>query len=312
MKNQNLVVCKSNKIIEAGYKLSLNEQRLILTSVAKVDSQKPLLATERYEVTAKEFAHQFGISEDKAYQTLQEISAQLFERYVIIDNPDPNDKSLKYTKTRWISVINYHPDLGKISLMFSPLLIPYLSELKGNFTFYHLNQIGNMSSVYSIRLYELLMQWKSIGKREIEIDWLKQRFQLDNSYERMDNLKRRVIDPAVKDINTYSNFTVSWTQRKTGRKVTHLIFEFSEKKIPKSKKEKIKDTQTADLFHCLTEKQIDLFSLKLANDSEFGGKYARIGEEMPAFVNRIKQELHDIEKQQVYLPYLIKCGLKVK
>ncbi len=54
-------------------------------------------------------------------------------------------------------------------------MLPYLSELTGRFTFYHINNIGKMSSTYAIRLYELLMQWKTTGKREIEIEWLKTR-----------------------------------------------------------------------------------------------------------------------------------------
>jgi len=236
MSKQELIVYKSNKIIEAGYKLSLNEQRLILCAIGKVNSSKPLLATQRFEVTAKEFAKQFEISEDKAYQTLQEIAAQLFERYVIIDNPDPTDKDLKYTRTRWISAINYYPDMGKVSLVFAPFMLPYLSQLTGNFTFYHINNIGKMSCTYAIRLYELLMQWKTTGKREIEIEWLKKQFQLDENYERMYDLKKYVIEPAVSDINEFSDYQVKWTQRKTGRRVTHLIFEFSEKQLPKPKR----------------------------------------------------------------------------
>jgi plasmid replication initiation protein len=229
MNDKNLVVCKSNKVIEAGYKLSLNEQRVILCCIAQVNSNKPLSPTERLEVTAQDFSDRFQISKDKSYQTLKEVSEQLFERYVIIDNPDPADKSLRYTKTRWISAVNYHTDIGKISLLFAPLMIPYLSELTGNFTFYQLEHIGAMSSIYALRLYELLMQWKTTGKREIEIDWLKTQFELDASYNRMFDLKKRVIDPAVKDINKHSNYAVSWEQRKTGRKVTHLIFTFAEK-----------------------------------------------------------------------------------
>ena len=265
MQNHNLTIYKSNKVIEAGYKLSLNEQRIILSCIAKVSSSKPLLATERFEVTAKEFSAQFGISLDKAYQTLKEVSEQLFERYVIIDNPDPTDKTLKYTKTRWISSVNYHPETGKVGLVFAPLMIPYLSELQGQFTFYLLENISSMNSVYAIRLYELLMQWKMKGKREIEIDWLKKQFELDDSYDRMFDLKKRVIDPAVKDINTHSNYQVSWTQRKTGRKVTHLIFEFSEKQPDKPKKTvKVKTepkivkvdvaTLNRTLFYKITEK----------------------------------------------------------
>jgi plasmid replication initiation protein len=206
--------------------------------IGKVDSKKSFSALKRFEVTAKEFAQKFEISEDKAYQTLKEISEQLFERYVIIDNPDPNDRSLKYTKTRWISAINYHSDAGKVSLQFAPLLIPYLSNLTGNFTFYHLENIGGMNSIYAIRLYELLMQWKITGKREIEIDWLKKQFEIEDGYERMFDFKKYVIDPAVTDINTHSNYQVTWTQRKTGRQVTHLIFEFNEKQplIPEKPK----------------------------------------------------------------------------
>lgn len=302
MSKNSLTVCKANKIIEAGYKLSLNEQRLILSCIAKVNSSKPLTATERFEVTAKEFSAQFGISLDKTYQTLKEISEQLFERYVIIDNPDPEDKYLKYTKTRWISSINYYPDFGKISLTFAPFLLPYLSELQGKFTFYHLENIGGMSSTYAIRLYELLMQWKTTGKREVEIEWLKKQFQLEEGYERMFDLKKRVIDPAIKDINEHSNFTVKWEQRKTGRRVTHLTFTFSEKKSPKK-------VIIPSEFIKLTDKQLNLFSEKLAGDKEFGSKFAGIGEDMKTFVSRLKRELNDEAKQQLYLPYIKKLGL---
>jgi plasmid replication initiation protein len=117
-------------------------------------------------------------------------------------------------------------------LLFAPLLLPYLSELQGQFTFYLLENISAMNSIHAIRLYELLMQWKTTGNREIEIDWLKKQFELKDKYNSIKDLKKYVIDPAVKDINTHSNYQVSWTQRKTGRKVTHLTFEFSEKKPP--------------------------------------------------------------------------------
>ena len=238
MRNPDLTVYKSNKVIEAGYKLSLNEQRLVLMAIAKVNSNKPLSSLDRFEVTAKEFAEKFEISEDKAYQTLKEVSEQLFERYVVIDNPDPETPTLKYTKTRWISSIDYLPELGKVSMYFAQKMLPYLSELKGTFTFYQIEHIGGMSSTYAIRLYELLMQWKSTGKREIEIEWLKQQFELDESYDRMFDLKKRVIEPAVDDINNHSDYKVSWSQRKTGRRVTHLIFEFSEKNPTSPKKPK--------------------------------------------------------------------------
>ena len=241
MNPKNLTVCKANKVIEAGYKLSLNEQRVVLACISQVNSVEELFKTDRFELTAKEFSRLYGIEEDKAYQSLKEIAEQLFERYVIIDNPDPDEPTLKYTKTRWISSIDYIPEKGKIAVYFALRMLPYLGQLKGKFTSYKLEHIGKMNSIYAIRLYELLVQWQSTGKREVEIDWLKKQFEIEDAYDRMFDLKKYVIDPAIKDINEHSNLQVSWTQRKSGRRVTHLTFYFSEKEPVETKaKEKEK------------------------------------------------------------------------
>jgi plasmid replication initiation protein len=225
-----LTVYKANEIVEASYRLTLNEQRVILACIGQVNAAEKLLVTDKFEPSAKDFAKLFGILEDRAYSELQTIAKTLYQRSVTLHNPDPNYPTLKKLETRWISSIGYLPEVGKIVLRFAQDMIPYLSELKGQFTRYKLEHIGNMSSAYSIRLYELLMQWKTTGKREMEIDWLKRQFQIEGKYNSIKDFKKHVVDIAVKDINTHSNYQVSWTQRKTGRKVTHLTFEFSEKK----------------------------------------------------------------------------------
>ena len=238
MNQQNLIVCKSNQVIEAGYKLSLNEQRAVLACIGQVNSTEELLKTDVFELSAKDFSKLFNISEDRAYSELQEIAKNLYQRSLTINNPDTTRPKLKKLETRWISSIGYMPDEGKIVLRFAQDILPYLGGLKGTFTKYELKHIGNMNSVYAIRLYELLMQWKGAGKREIAIDWLKTQFQIEEQYAAMKDLKKRVINPAVKDINKYSNFQVAWEQRKTGRKVTHLTFIFSEKQPETAKPKK--------------------------------------------------------------------------
>ncbi len=245
MNQKNLTVCKANKVIEAGYKLSLNEQRVVLACIGQVNSMEELLKTDEFELSAKDFAALYGVSEDRAYGELQEVAKNLYQRSLTIYNPDPKRPKIKKLETRWISSIGYMPEDGKITLCFAQKLLPYLSELKGSFTRYKLEHVGKMTCVYAIRLYELLMQWQNTGKREVELDWLKKQLQLDDSYERMDNFKARVIDPAINDINTNSNYNVSWTQRKTGRRVTHLTFEFSEKLPPVPEKPKKKTTVKA-------------------------------------------------------------------
>jgi len=236
MNTKKLTVCKANQLIEATYRLTLNETRVINACIAQVDSVAPLLATDKFELSAKDFAKLFGISEDRAYSELQATTKTLYERSLTIYNPDPKQPKIKKMETRWISTIGYMPEDGKIYLYFSQGILPFLSELKGQFTKYELTQISGMTCIYAYRLYELLTkeEWKKTGEREIEIAWLKSHLELDSGYDRMNNFKARVIDPAVKDINEYSNYQVTYTQRKTGRSVTHLIFKFRVKKSPEA------------------------------------------------------------------------------
>ena len=276
MNCQNLVVYKSNKVIEAGYKLTLNELRVVLACIGQVQSKEELLKTDKFELSAKDFAACFDISENRAYSELKEVAKRLFNRYVIIDNPDPEQPKIKQTQTHWISSIDYIPSDGKIVLFFAPKILPYLSKLEGTFTKYELKHVGNMNSVYGMRLYELLMQWKNVGKREIEIAWLKRQFEIEDKYQAIKDLKLKVIDPAVKDINTHSNFSVSWEQRKTGRNVTHLIFTFAEKKPEQSQVEikiepkKAKPTLTDEQAKCWQwAKKSEFWKTRACTESAF-------------------------------------------
>jgi len=77
------------------------------------------------------------------------------------------------------------------------------------------------------------VQWSSAGEREIEVEWLKRQFQVESKYDRVVDLKKRVIDPAVTEINEHSNLWVKYGQRKSGRTITHFQFQFGLKDKPK-------------------------------------------------------------------------------
>jgi plasmid replication initiation protein len=279
MENKKLVGAKvtcSNDIIEAGYRLTLMETRLLQACIAQIDSTKELRVTDRFELSAKDFAKLYKISEESAYDELNNVSKQLFSRHIVINNPDPEHPEIKQTRTQWITSIDYLPTHGKLYLFFAPKILPYLSQLKGKFTQYELKNIGNMKSTYGIRLYLLMMQWKTTGTRTIEIDWLKKQLELDESYDRMDNFKARVIDPAVNDMNKNSDYNVSWEQRKTGRRVTHLTFTFAEKQplTPEKPKRAVKPKEKMILGVAVSEIE----------------KHARIGETHEQAAARINRE----------------------
>lgn len=217
--------------------LSLSEQRVLLACIAQIDSKSELSENYRFEITASGMADLVGLdSLSNAYRDLKKAAEKLYERSVIIDDPDPANPQIAQRKTRWISSIDYVPGEGKLVLSFSFGIIPYLSQLSREFTQYKLKHVAKFESVYSIRLYELLVQWSSAGEREIEVEWLKNQFQVDDKYSRLTDLKKRVIEPAVAEINEHSNFWVSYGQRKLGRTVTHFQFKFGLKNEPKEVK----------------------------------------------------------------------------
>ena len=86
------------------------------------------------------------------------------------------------TKTRWISTASYIDGDGEIQIIFAPLMIPYITRLESEFTTYRLEKIGHLSSVHAVRLYELLLQYLGLGRREFEILRLKETLGMEGEY----------------------------------------------------------------------------------------------------------------------------------
>lgn len=223
-------VYKANALVEASYRLSLYEQRIVLACIAQVRRDEPLSDQQLYTVSAQQIAEMTGTKLGTAYQNLKAASERLFERRVTLHEP-PNGKSGgKVRLTRWVQEVVYQEDQGTVSLRFSQPMVPYLSQLSAQFTRYALADVAKMTSAHAIRLYELLCQWRDAGKREVELSWFREALQLEDRYSNIRDLKRRVIEPAVEQINEHSPLWCKWDQRKTGRRVSHLVFIFGEKR----------------------------------------------------------------------------------
>ncbi len=219
---ENLVVVKSNEVIRASYKLTLNEQRIVLACIAKIDSMKELTKEDGITIRVDEIRDLLVLSNKtntSFYSALKKATDKLYERSILLDGEG--------SKRRWVYEVRYNKHQGDITLFFSPTIIPYLSELKGNFTKYKLEHVANFKSVHSIRIYELLCEWSFIGEREIEIEELKHMLGLEDKYDRTSNFISRVIDVAVKEINKHSNMKVKYGLRKTGKRITHIQLGFT-------------------------------------------------------------------------------------
>lgn len=227
-----LIVTKDNHLIEATYMLSLSEQRLLLLTIARIDSRAILQPGICHTITAGEIADSYNLPRDQAYELLINVAERLYERSVVICDPDPDRPDVSHLRTRWVASIRYLPSRGAIELIFAPAILPFLSQLKRKFSSYRLEHVAPMTSIYAIRLYELLIQWREAGTRTVEIDWLRERFELGDKYLNIRDLKARVLNPAIEQINAHSDLQVRWEQHKRGRVVHALTFIFGPKPAP--------------------------------------------------------------------------------
>ena len=230
-----LQIVKSNQIIEASYRLSVAEQRVILSAISQVRRDKPVTDEVLYSVTAADLAQLCGTDPKTAYRDLQNAAERLQTRRVsLILEPDGvTIRSKRRRVTCWVQTVDYIDQEGRVEMRFGKDILPYLTGLQREFTRYALSDVAKMTSAYGIRLYELLVQWKG-GHREVALDDLRRWLQLEDRYPSIKDFKRWVLDPAVEQINEHSPLMLTWSQRKTGRKVTHLVFDYAPKKPAKA------------------------------------------------------------------------------
>lgn len=217
-----LTVYKSNDLVQASYKLSLIEQRILLCCIGKVDSRKPAHVQEnRFRLSVAEYLDRFPDANRKnAYRDLRDAAVDLFRREVKVP------KGKKTTLLHWCTEATYHDGEGWVELAFTAQIAPYLTALGPKFTKYEIAQIAGLRSAYSLRLFEMLMQFKSTGLLVVELEKFISWLQLP--YERYTDIRRFVIDVAVKEINAKSNMHVEWKAIKNGRSVARLEFTFKE------------------------------------------------------------------------------------
>ncbi len=211
-------VTKSNDLVQAAYKLTLNEQRLLLAAIAQIDPRKPM--PRPISITAPDFAEQYGIPIKQAYEALKEATSALYERD--IKTFDGRFKS----RFRWVDRVDYLDGGGETKLYFTVHVQPYLVHLNKSFTTYELKRIADLSSTHSIRLFELLQQFKSTGFYTVSVAGFRELLELGPSYERYSNLKLKVIDPAIAELKEKSGLLIELKTEKKGRSIERLIFKF--------------------------------------------------------------------------------------
>ena len=226
--------------------------------------------------------NQFKVEKHAAYEALSNACKSLFRRYFTYQDTDLKTGKSRLVESRWVSKVAYIKDAAMVQICFAPDVIPLITRLESNFTSYEIQQISSLSSAYAIRLYELLIKWRSLGQTPlINIDDFRKQLGVGiDEYQRMGAFKERVLNLAMQQINEHTDIIVNYEQHKTGRVITGFSFTFTQKKQPKdvtpdTKKAKPKPTEDLNT---------------LLHDKKFLEKHARAGESWDDVRSRLKNE----------------------
>lgn len=222
-----LTVVKANSLIEASYRLTLDEMRLLALTIGTMN---PKSDQQVFEFSVSEFVNQFPeVNADRAYTQIKSAIERISERWV------KTEDERHVTKFRWVSSQTYFKKEGRFKIALTNEIMPYLTQLKGQFTQYQLNHISGFTSVHTMRFYELLTQYKRVGQRYITIEDLKKWLQLEDKYNLWAELQRWVIKPSLNEINEKSDLFVEYEPIKKGRKVTGVEFNITYEKPVKKR-----------------------------------------------------------------------------
>ena len=232
-------VVKSNSLVEARYRLSLQESQIILWLLTQIRPDDEDFKPHILEIA--ELSKLTGVRIDGKYDELRKITKRLIQRALEIYEPDLQE----YIQITWLNSAHYKIKKGTVSLAFSPLLKPYLLQLKSHFTKIDIVDTLKLKSIHAIRVFELLLQYGSIGNRIIKLEELRGYCGIrEHEYKDYFDMKRKVINRAKTEINAKTDYEIDYVEIKESRKVVAIEWTIKKKRIqPEGTAEKVRQLQ---------------------------------------------------------------------
>ena len=295
------LVVKSNDLINASYNLGVVEQRLLLLCIIAARRKEKILSpSDIFYIHASEYIQQFNVDRSVAYRALADGIKGIYDSEIKLVSND----SKRRVNIRWCWKAEYDEDNATVGIAFTEDVIPLISALEQRFTSYDIDQIAKLTSKYAIRLYELVIAWRSINKTPVfELEDFRNKLGLGVSeYKTMSNFNSNVLNIAIQQINKFTDIKIKVHKHKKGVRIVGFSFELTQRKMKNQ-------NSTKDTFYRLTDSQINMFGNQLSRLHEVA-HLAVEGESYEILAAKIKEMLRDPIQQKQFLPHLQNLGFK--
>ena len=236
-KSSSIVIFQHNNLIEARYSLTLQEKRLILWLISKIQPDEEDF--KKHELAVQEFMNLLELTGKANYKELQKVTLGLMKKVLVIKRPE--EKTL--TQVNWINYAHYEEGTGRIQLAFSDAMKPFLLHLKSQFTAIEVTDLMQFKSIHAIRIYELLKQYQDIGERTLSIEEIKKCCGVTEKLIKYSDFEKKLIIIAQREINKKSDIYIEFERIKPSRKIVGIKFIISKNKAYELQNNPVKETQ---------------------------------------------------------------------
>jgi len=224
-------ITKHNKLIQASYRLTLNEVRILQYGISLINPKSNEFPLE-YEINVQNFIDLFKLEDNKnIYAEIKDtVMGKFREREFTFDFGEGKKEWF-----RWLIRVTYVDHEGYIKIYLNPYLKPFLHQLQGQFTSYNIDKIALFKSVYSSRIYEIALMNLNASKKNkysfsVKISQFKEQLDIVEKYKKSTDFNKRVLEPSKKEINKHSDIHISYKVIKKGRRYHEIIFTVTRKK----------------------------------------------------------------------------------
>ena len=242
-------VVQANDLITSVAKMEKIPLKIFELAVAQIDIENPP-KDNTVTISKKQLFAFFDAKDKDKSQRFKEALIALYKQSVFIaEKQNDKDDDVIINPLAKASWNKYKDD---VHIKFTEEIMPYLINLKANFTQYAILDIMDFKSKYSVPIYKLLnmsynqyeyyadKQLRTEKKLEeyqqpvISLDDLRRITDTKEGYSDFRNFEKRVLRTAVDEINEHTHFNVAYEKIKDGRAIGFIKFFITKKRVAKN------------------------------------------------------------------------------
>lgn len=243
-------VVENNALITSVAKMHKTALKMFELAVSLIDTENLPENNTVYLSKAELFSF-FEVASNSKHTQFKE-AIKVMQKESFFEIKEEKGKGFKFKSIVPIPYVEWNDYNDEVTIQFSEHIMPYLINLKSEFTQYKISEIQKLNSKYSIILYRWLSMnynqyehYSVKGGRRVEqveayrnptisIRELREMTDTVKEYQRFTNFSRKILDLPLKEINAHTSFNVSYDKVKKGRSVDSIVFHIEKKPVAKN------------------------------------------------------------------------------